>query len=222
MFKGLEKDELLGSLGEVIKQAIISVIQMRFVNANALIFAEGDAPEAYYCLLEGEILISKIMLDGAEGQIARLSPPYWFGEMSFLDGQPRTHNAYAAMNVRLAVIPKSEMINLQRNYPDFREALILQLCQHTRALYAAVDNFLLLSPEQLLAKNLVDRILKTGDRNEILLTQDELGRMIGVSRQSVNRILRKWEEKRMISREYSKLVVLDFNAIKSVIPHTVR
>ncbi|APG62576.1 hypothetical protein LPB140_07030 [Sphingorhabdus lutea] len=185
---------------------------------GALIFSQGDAPLYYYYLIKGHVRVSKITVNGAEVQLAKLSAPYWFGEMSFLDGAPRTHNAIAASDIRLGKIAISDMQYLMQTHKDFYHMLVRQLCHHTRLLYAAADDFLLLSPEQRLAKQFLKLFNEQkGLSPKIPLTQDEIARMIGVSRQSVSRILRKWANKEIIQRKYGYIIIMNVDSLKSIL-----
>ena len=61
-----------------------------------LIFSEGDPGDCLYLLCEGSVKISKAGRAGAQETLGYIQPGNFFGEMSLLDGQPRSAQAVAA------------------------------------------------------------------------------------------------------------------------------
>ena len=56
----------------------------------------------------------------------------------------------------------------------------------------------------------------TGGATEILMKQEDLAGLIGVSRQSMNRTLRLWEGKGLIRRAYGRIKVLNPDEIERI------
>ena len=212
----LQTDAWLQTLPDAVRQQIIIGAQIKTVTGDTVIFSQGDKPKAYYGLLAGSARISTFTYDGRETQLTRLSAPHWFGEMSFLDGNVRTHTASSIGTATLAIIPASHVRQLLKQYPALYEAFVQQLCRHTRQLYAAADNFLLMTPEGLLAQRVLELLDVADQRQGIHCSQDELARLVGVSRQSINRTLCIWEKKGFVKRGYRQLRVLDAAALQAV------
>lgn len=74
--------------------------QVRYV-AGESIFEQGDRAGLVYMIDEGEIDIIRILADGGEERLARLSPGQYFGELGALLGYPRSASARAATDVTL-------------------------------------------------------------------------------------------------------------------------
>lgn len=199
----LANDPWLNSLSSDLRKRILDHATLRDLPNGALIFDDGDPAEAYHCLLQGEVRISKITSDGRQSILAQLTPPHWFGELSFLDGLPRDHAAFASGRTRLASIAKSDMQRLLEHFPEFYKAIVLQAARHMRMLYAAIDDYMLISPESRLAK----LIALKADGRTVFMAQDDLARSVGVSRQSINKILGKWEKAGRIKRGYGQIEV---------------
>lgn len=62
---------------------------------GAFLFQEGDKGTEMYVILEGKALISKFIPGGGEEALAILERGDFFGEMSLIDGQPRSADAKA-------------------------------------------------------------------------------------------------------------------------------
>ena len=89
------------------------------------------------------------------------------------------------------------------------------LCEHCRQAFAAVDDFLLLSPEQRLGKHIITE-LDSLESNRVMISQQELGALIGISRQSTNKILKSWENKGWIKRVYRGIEVVEYKSLRSL------
>ena len=76
---------------------------------GVLLFRQGDpvqvAGSGFFCLVDGLIKVSSLRRDGREAILAVLEPGNWFGEISLLDGSPRTHDATALTAIDVLVVP---------------------------------------------------------------------------------------------------------------------
>ena len=213
----LEKDAWLTTIPPKVRAEFIAKIRIKSVGPETILFSEGDAPTAYLGLLSGEVGIRKFTLNGDESLLTKLTPVHWFGEMSFLDKQPRTHTAIALTEVALATVNASDVQRMLKKHSSLFEAFVLQLCYHTRLLYSAIDDFMLMSPERLLAKRMLELLRQSKYEHSVVCSQDELARLVGVSRQSVNRTLSQWERSGLIERGYGKIDVLSKSAIERIL-----
>jgi CRP-like cAMP-binding protein/Flp pilus assembly protein TadD len=68
--------------------------EQRFA-AGASLFQEGDEGSEMYVILEGRVIISKFIPGGGEEALAILERGDFFGEMSLIDGEPRSADARA-------------------------------------------------------------------------------------------------------------------------------
>jgi CRP-like cAMP-binding protein len=75
--------------------------EMRFA-AGDYIFREGDEGDLLYIVLDGKVMISKIVVDSGEEALAFLERGDYFGEMALIDGKPRS--AYAKAHDGGAVV----------------------------------------------------------------------------------------------------------------------
>ncbi len=218
----LYQDRWLAGLPALAREDVINAAQIKTIPNHTVIFQQEDTHKAFYGLLMGYIDIGKITVEGQETQLTRLSPVQWFGEMSFLDHAPRTHNATSRGDVTLAVIAGSDMTRLLATHNSFYTALVQLVCQHTRLLYRAVDDFMQMSPERMLARRVLELWEAAGGSDQIRCSQDELARLVGVSRQSINRILGRWEDRRVIERAYRTLIVRDIQTLENILKNEGR
>jgi len=131
-----------------------------------------------------------------------------FGEISILDGLGRTHDAYAVEESNIAILPTNKLSALYQKHSSVYDALVQLLCLHCRQAFSAIDDFLLFSPEQRLAKRLINLSENIDDNRLININQYELSNLVGVSRQTINKILRQWQAKNLIVRKYGAIEII--------------
>jgi CRP/FNR family cyclic AMP-dependent transcriptional regulator len=84
-----------------------------------------------------------------------------------------------------------------------------------RLAFAVIDEFMVYSSEQRMARRLVERLPHDGS-SKIIISQSDLGALVGVSRQSTNKILKRWESRAWIKRLYRGVEVCNCEALKGL------
>jgi CRP/FNR family cyclic AMP-dependent transcriptional regulator len=97
--------------------------------ANEVVFDEGEEGHAIYIVLEGEVAISRTV-DGKTTKIAQLGMGTFFGELALLDGAPRSADARAVTNSRLAVFFREDFLELLDTHGRVASKIARQLARH--------------------------------------------------------------------------------------------
>ncbi|MEH6548390.1 MAG: Crp/Fnr family transcriptional regulator [Pseudomonadales bacterium] len=212
----LTENEWLAGLPSQATERLIQAAKVRRFKENQSVQAKGAPADGLYGVLSGEVRVSATSFAGDEIVFTRILPGQWFGEIALLDGGPRTHDAHALIESELAILPKKVVMDLCFSFPEVYRAMVLLLCGHCRQAFTAVDDLLVCSPEQRLARRLLQRSTDS-KRLNIEISQQELGSLIGISRQSTNKILKSWESKGFIVRVYRGLEIINIDALRAVI-----
>lgn len=211
----LNDNEWLADLPMAVRDELIEVAKIRHFGAKERVNSKGQAADGLYGLLSGEVRVSAGTFSGDEIVFTRLRPGQWFGEIAILDGGVRTHDAHTVVASQIAILPRQALLDVcQRNAQMYR-ALVALLCEHCRQAFAAIDEFLVYSPEQRMARCLVERLPHDGS-GKINISQSDLGALVGVSRQSTNKILKRWESRGSIRRLYGGVEVRNFGALQDL------
>jgi CRP/FNR family transcriptional regulator, cyclic AMP receptor protein len=89
---------------------------------------EGDEGDAFYVVVEGKLVISQ------NGMTVRnLGPGDFLGEISLVDGRPRTATATAAGPVKALVIRRPEFLELMDRYSAVRLGVLMALTERVRS-----------------------------------------------------------------------------------------
>ena len=98
--------------------------------AGSHLFQEGDAGSEMYVILEGEVMISKYIPGGGEEALAILQRGDFFGEMSLVDGQPRSADAKAyGGEVTVVVFDELTLREVKKDDAESSVQFLRLLCQ---------------------------------------------------------------------------------------------
>jgi CRP/FNR family cyclic AMP-dependent transcriptional regulator len=188
----------------------------RSVHRGATIFAKGDPGTGLMAVLWGSVKISVPTADGREAVLNIINAGEIFGEMALLDGRPRSADAVAMDDCELMVIDRRDFIPFLRGEPDIALKFIEILCARIRRTSEQVEDVMYLSFPVRLAKTLLQLtggVTASAAHRNVRITQRELSSIIGMSRESTNKQLRAWEERKWLRLQRGGIAVLDANAL---------
>jgi len=93
-----------------------------------VVFDEGEEGQAIYIVLDGGMLICR-QGEPDSGRFATLGPGTFFGDVALLDDSPRTAQARAAENSRLAVFFRADFLGLMETHAVIASKISLQLAR---------------------------------------------------------------------------------------------
>lgn len=176
------------------------------------LFLKGSEPNALFGVVQGRLRVSAAGRDGREAVISVLEPGHWFGEVSLLIGRERVYDTCAVEASEVAVVDADDFHRLVREWPDVHMAFTRLVCHRLRQALAWIDDVIL----QPLPARLAHRLLTLEARaaapvagERLVVSQEDLAAMLGVSRQSVNRQLKAWEREGLLSLRYGGIELHD-------------
>jgi CRP-like cAMP-binding protein len=208
----LRKNAVFGVLSpERLKTLAATGFPVRLEKGMRL-FSAGDTSHCVYAVLNGELEVTSASPDGQEVWLARLTPGALIGEMGVLDGAPRSADATAQRRTTLWQINRLAILEALKAEPNAALALLSLLAQRLRAADALMHRTATLDLGGRLARLLLDE--STSGR--ITFSQGEMARLIGASRERVNRKLAEWRHKDWIDTGTAGLTVRNRNALRAL------
>ncbi|MGB5179290.1 MAG: cyclic nucleotide-binding domain-containing protein [Gammaproteobacteria bacterium] len=122
MFENLDPSEIM---------EIIHIVEEEHYLSGDFIFSEGDAGDAWFVLYKGAVEVLKHGVKG-EKKITDLGPKACFGEISILDGSPRSATIRATENSVVFRVPRDAFAELVEN----DHLVAYKLLQHMAILLA--------------------------------------------------------------------------------------
>ncbi|MBL8551684.1 MAG: Crp/Fnr family transcriptional regulator [Hyphomonadaceae bacterium] len=178
------------------------------------LFSKGDDGDAVFVILEGEVEVRASSEGGRDVRIAALGAGAVIGEMAALDGGPRSADVDAARRCRLLRIPRDSVISALVEQPLALIELVAEMSRRLREADAALEDAAFLDLGGRLARLL---LREAGDGASIALTQVEIARRIGASREKVNRKLHDWADEGFVSLGRSGIKIERRGALEKLI-----
>jgi CRP/FNR family transcriptional regulator, cyclic AMP receptor protein len=181
-----------------------------------VIFLEGDLGDSLYVIDSGAVAIALVSSDGRELELAKLSDGDVFGELALLDGARRSAQARALTATTLLRLDRADFLRALRWDPRIAEALVVMLAQRLRRDTEAAGEAAFLDVPGRLARVLL-RLCTDAPSGAPMtppLSQVDLARMIGSTRESVNRCLSRYERLQLVRREGSRIAILDSDRLR--------
>jgi len=176
------------------------------------LFARGDPGDACYVVLAGSLEVTASDAEGREVWLAALMARALIGEMAMLDGRPRSATVTATRRTRLLRIGRDSVREALLEEPQALLALTTLLARRLRSADALIEENALVG----LAGRLARLLLQEGT-GPVTLSQSEMARLIGASRERVNRTLSDWKARGLIDIGRSGLRVTDHARLAALV-----
>ena len=128
--------------------------------------------------------------------------------------EPRRYDVIALRETELLCLPRAEFEELFKTNLVFNQALAEQLNMRLGQAMAIIETMRLRTPDQRVAMYL-GRLLWHGPR-KLSLSQEELGILAGLSRQTVNQVLKTFEQQGLVSLEFGRVSIVDQDALMAL------
>ncbi len=210
----LSAGDWFGGLTAALQQLILSRSLVRKFAKGQVISLEDSQAKGLYAVLEGDVHLVREVAD-EEALLHVAEPGFWFGEFAVLAGQPTVVTAVAHTPVRALMLPKVQFDRIIEEDPRHYQAFAKLAFDRYAALIRVFVGVPGLSPEARLRRRLAAMVWqRQKDRPSavpvsLAVSQGDLARMVGVSRQTLNAILGKLHEKRLIEVTFRRIRVLD-------------
>ena len=213
----LRQGHWFNTLPAALQQALLACAQVQQLAAGQVLFRRGDPPCGLYAVVEGGMRIGAVNAAGKEALLTLVEPPYWFGEISLFDGQPRTHDAFAEGATTLLWVPQVRLLALLEQQPQYWRDFALLMSQKLRLAFIALEEMSLRPAAPRLARRLLLIAENYGEgepRRVIHLPQEQLALMLAISRQTTNQILKELEGQGILRLTYGEIEILDLPGLR--------
>ena len=181
--------------------------------AKSVIIYAGDVPDVLYYIIKGSVSVLIEDEDGKEIVLAYLNPGDFFGEMGlFVPDQKRSAWIRARVECELGEISYSKFRQLSADNPDIMFELASQMAIRLQNTSRKVGHLAFMDVTGRVARTFLDLCeqpdaMTHPDGMQIKITRQEIGRIVGCSREMVGRVLKNLEEQSLISVKGKTIVV---------------
>jgi CRP-like cAMP-binding protein len=196
---------------------IAALIQVADAETGELVCKIGRPATYWFGVVDGLLKMSNDTADGVAITFTGVPPGGWFGEGTLLKREAYRYNIQALRRSIVAGLPVDSFHELLQTSLAFNRFVLNQLNDRLGQFIAAREIDRLSDPDLRVARNLAALFhpsLYPGVGSWLRITQLELGYLVGLSRQRVNKALRVLQERRLIRIEYGGVRVLDLDALR--------
>ena len=217
----LERNRLFRGLPRATIDKLATLAVRRSYRGGAIVFSQADPGDALYGVVTGKVRISASSVGGREVFLNIMEPGDTFGEIALLDGQARTATASAMAPTELILIRRDPFLALLEREPKLVSHILQLLCERLRWTSARAEESALLGVPERLARRLLSLAdlhgYNVGAGIQLAISQEELARFLGLSRQVVNQYLQGWKARGWIGLGRGKITLMDSGALRSVV-----
>jgi len=197
-------------------------VRREFKNGES-IFQQGDPGEVIYLIESGQV---RIFVHGAVGQELSMivhGAGDMFGEMSVIDGLPRSASAQATEDTIVYALSRDNFRKHLRRSTQLAMNFMKALSLRVRYSSEMVGNLALLDVATRLARKLFELTQTHGEQHgdgsiriSMALTQSDLASMIGTTRESINKALGNFKRQGLLKQEQGNIVIVNMDALKDI------
>jgi CRP/FNR family cyclic AMP-dependent transcriptional regulator len=214
LFEGLSNTDL-----DIVAQRV----RPRRYKENDTIFHKDDPGVALYAIVEGKVKIHNETPDGQDCIITIFSEGEFFGDLSMIDGNPRSADATTMEPSELLMLTRDDLMDILERYPRISRCLLVTIAGRLRRTTELLVKTTTLDVNGRLAMQLNwlaeqhGRVTTQGIRIDLHLTQTDLGNLVGASRESVNKVLGYFRRMGWITLEDgNRITIKDQKALERV------
>lgn len=207
---------LFASMGRPVRQAIAQACETHVGSKGDVLVREDElATRGFYLILEGSAKVVLSGPDGREAVLALLEEGDFFGEMSLLDGDPRSATVRASSDIRLVLLRRQSFLELLQKYPEITIALLTAISSRLRQANRKISA-LALSPVHARVSGAILQLAEFQGfrvKGQVVIhdrpTQQEIAEMASTTRETVSRVLGQMQKDGLIQLDGRELVILD-------------
>ena len=213
---------LFSELSEEEVNSIHELVRARSYKAKEMVVQQTDPGGDMFVIVSGHLKVVSSDPEGRDTALGIMAPGEIFGEVSLLDGSPRSATIIALEPCELLVIERAAFLRLLETLPSISIKLLGVLAQRLRRLTERAEDIAFLNVSKRLAKAIVKLADEYGQahgdavRVSFRLSQQEMGDLVGATRESANKHIRIWEQAGLVTQESGRLVILDLEALRRV------
>ncbi len=219
----LDASPLFAPLPGAVRARLAEILVPRRYERDAVVYLRGEEAVAFYGIAEGRVRFSAASPEGKEVVLDYAGPGQWFGEIGLFDDGPRVVDARTAEPSCLEVLARRDLLALCRTEPELMFRVVELFSRRIRrAEDLIIDASFLNLPERLARKLLHLAIDEahgeaTARGPAIHISQDELGRLAGVTRESAGRQLKAWEREGLVELDYGRVILVDTAGLRRLV-----
>jgi CRP/FNR family transcriptional regulator/CRP/FNR family cyclic AMP-dependent transcriptional regulator len=219
----LKKVPIFSDFSEEELNKLLEIAKKKDFKKDKVIFQKDETGNFFFLICSGKIKVILETEEGREGILSILYPTEFFGEMSLLDGEPRSATVVALEDTSVLIINREDFLNLLYNHPQIALKILRTLSLRLRKANRQIETLMFLDAPGRIARVIIDIATERGHSIEdgILIdldfTRQELGNIVGISRETAIRVLKTFEDEGIIDIKKNHILIRDLSKLREKI-----
>ncbi len=216
-------DKTFGDFPPAVAEAVEQEAVTTSYPTGAVLFAEGQAPRGVFIVRKGRVKLSVCGSDGRTLILRIADQGCPLGVAAVVSGRQYEATAETQGPSEISFLRQSDLLRLMRQHGEFALWVTQQISQDYASTCREIRDLILSdSASEKLARLLVGWLdqnskAKNPSQMKLAMTHEEIGQMIGSSRETVSRLLAGFKKQRIIQQSGSTLVIPNRVALESLI-----
>jgi CRP/FNR family transcriptional regulator/CRP/FNR family cyclic AMP-dependent transcriptional regulator len=199
----LNQVQLFSQLNDEQIQMISNVCVRKNYKGGTVIFQQNEPGNTFYIVFSGSVKIFT-SYNGEEKVLSMFKSGDSFGELSLIDGKPRSASSQTLEDTSLITLSAQNFLEILRTNFEINLCIMRELCQRLRDTNQHVNDLTFLDARTRIIKNLIMLANKHGAREgnfikiRVALNYDELSQMSNVQKPILMQVLRDLQEKQIL------------------------
>jgi CRP/FNR family cyclic AMP-dependent transcriptional regulator len=205
MLELIKKVPLFAQLNEQQLNALVQICTRRTYKAGTVLFSEKEIGSVFYMVLSGSVKIFTTSTSSEEKILSICKTSESFGELSLIDGKPRSASAQTLEECELLTITGQSFLELLRTHFDISLGIMQELSNRLRDTNQQVHDLTFLDARTRVIKSLIKMANSHGLRKgttiviKLVLNYDEISQLAGVQKATLMQVIRDLEEKKILT-----------------------
>lgn len=203
---------------------VAAVSRVRSYSGREAVVTQGEPAEALFAIVHGRLKVVSCGPDGRDTVLGIMAEGEVFGEVALIDGGTRSATVTTIEPCELLVIEREPFLELLQRSPRISVKLLAVLAKRLRRLSQRSEDAAFLDVPSRLARSLLDLASRFGERRErssdicisLKLSQQELGDLVGATRESVNKHLSDWTRQGFVRLQAGRMIIADIDSVRRI------
>ncbi|HEY8416591.1 MAG TPA: Crp/Fnr family transcriptional regulator [Limnochordales bacterium] len=202
--------------------ALAEAVVVARYRKNQVLFVEGEPSHSLYFICSGRVKVYRVSPDGREQILHLLGEGDPIAVVPFFDGGPYPANAEVLTDAEIAFVRFEDFERIARANPSILLRMLRLLAQRLRRAQEEIASLAMKSVAARLAACLLDLAerhgvpVADGVQVDLNLSRQELGNLIGASRETTTRLLQQFQREKAIRLNGSRVTILDADALRAL------
>jgi CRP/FNR family cyclic AMP-dependent transcriptional regulator len=205
MLEFIKKVPLFSQLNAEQLNVLAQICARRSYKGGTVLFSEKEIGSVFYMVISGSVKIFTTSSPGEEKILSICKSGESFGELSLIDGKPRSASAQTLEDCVLLTLTAQNFLDLLRNHFDITLGIMQELSNRLRDTNQQVYDLTFLDARTRVIKSFITMANKHGLRNgntitiKLVLNFDEISQLAGVQKVTLMQVIRDLEEKQILT-----------------------